>query len=149
MPNQEESIAKSVKRASEFPDDNGKGGANLSIPQLFKSLFPIPQGEPVVDDEHEPNNERIAGLPQYNFRARFERFVIGQQIIGGSKDAGFEYQERDDSVKYEALMDRILDGDAIMRWEERKTLNDGTMVISVSYMVPKAKAKESPEKSGE
>lgn len=139
-----ESIAAVVRRASEFPDDDGKGGARVTIPALFPD-FPIPKGEKVIDDEPAGGQERVQGVPAYNFRAHFERFVMGQQLIGRTAEGAFEYEEKDDSPKYEELMNRILDGDAILRWEERKTLNDGTMVISVSYFTPKPK----PKKDGE
>jgi len=142
---QEESIASVVKRASEFPDDNGKGGANVTIPQLFPTQYPIPQGEKIITDEPPPGESRPEGVPQYNLRAHFERFIMGQQMVGGSKDAGFEYEDRDDSADYEALMNRILDGSAMLRWEERKTLNDGTMVIAVSYFTPLDKVKKSED----
>jgi hypothetical protein len=139
--NDNESIAAVVRRASEFPDDDGKGGARVTIPSLFPD-FPIPHGEKVVTDEPPPGQERVQGVPSYNFRAHFERFVMGQQLTGRSSDGEFQYEEKDDSPRYEALMNRILDGDAILRWEERKTLNDGTMVISVSYFTPKPKPKK-------
>lgn len=145
--NDNESIAAVVRRASEFPDDDGKGGARVTIPSLFPD-FPIPRGEKVITDEPPAGQDRVQGVPAYNFRAHFERFVMGQQLVGKTADGAFEYEEKDDSPKYETLMNRILDGDAIMRWEERKTLNDGTMVISVSYFTPKAKPKKTPDEDG-
>lgn len=143
----EESIAQVVKRASEFPDDDGKGGANVTLPQLFPNTFPIPAGEKVINDEPTPGAAKPEGVPQYNLRAHFERFIMGQQIVGGSKEEGFEYEDRDDSTAYEELMNRILAGEAMLRWEERKTLNDGTMVIAVSYFTPLNKAKKSTDES--
>jgi len=142
--NDTESIASVVRRASEFPDDTGKGGANVTIPSLFPE-FPIPRGEKVIDNEPPAGQERVQGVPAYNFHAHFERFVMGQQLIGRSADGEFQYEEKDDSPGYEALMNKILDGDALLRWEERKTLNDGTMVISVSYFTPKSKPRKSSE----
>lgn len=143
MKGQEESIASVVKRASEFPDDTGKGGANVTLPQLFPDVqYPIPPGEKIINDEPPPGMSRPEGVPQYNLRAHFQRFIMGQQIVGGSKEEGYQYEERDDSVAYEELMNRILAGEAMLRWEERKTLNDGTMVISVSYFTPLNKVKK-------
>lgn len=138
---QEESIAATVKRASEIPDDDGQGGANVTIPQLF-AQYPIPQGEPVISDLPAPDARSIQGIPQWNFRAHFKRFVMGQTVTGRDGDGNYIYEERDDSVDYENLMNSILEGEAIIRWEERKTLTDGTMVISVSYLTPKPKAKK-------
>lgn len=139
-PGHSDSFADSIRRASDFPDDIGQGGANVTLPSLFPP-FPIPEGERIVNDEPLPHAPRIQGVPQYNFHCFLERFIMGQQICGGSKERGFDYEDRDDALKYQALMDRILDGEAILRWEDRKTLNDGTLVIVVSYLVPKTKAK--------
>lgn len=132
---QDESFAQTIRRAAEIPDDDGTGGANIPIPQLF-SQFPIPPGEPVIDNVKDPAN-RIQGIPAYKFTARFERFVMGQTVSGRDQQGNYLYEDRDDSLAYERLMNAILSGEAIIRWEEKKTLSDGTMVISVSYLKPK------------
>jgi hypothetical protein len=134
-----ESIATTVKRASEIPDDTGLG-ANADVPQLF-AQFPIPQGEDVIDNLAAPDGKNIRGIPRYNFRAHFKRFIMGQVEVGHDERGRPEFVERDDSTHYEQLMNEVLDGDAIMRWEERTTLRDGTIVISVSYLTPKPKKK--------
>lgn len=132
-----ESIAATVKRASEIPDDTGLG-ANADVPQLF-AQFPVPQGEPIIDNLADPSKKNIQGVPKYNFLAHFKRFIMGQVEVGHDERGRPEYVERDDSVHYEQLMNDVLDGEAIMRWEERTTLRDGTIVISVSYLTPKKK----------
>lgn len=134
-----ESIAAVVQRASEVPDDTGLG-ANADIPQLF-TQFPIPAGEPVIDNLADPSKKSIQGVPKYNFSAHFRRFIMGQVEVGHDEKGRPEYVERDDSAHYEQLMNDILDGEAVMRWEERSTLRDGTIVISVSYLTPKPKKK--------
>lgn len=137
--NDAESIAQVVKRASEIPDDTGLG-ANADVPQLFAS-FPVPQGEEIIDNVGAPDGKNVKGVPQYNFCAHFKRFVMGQVEVGHDERGRSEFVERDDSAHYEQLMNDILDGEALLRWEERTTLRDGTMVIAVSYLTPKPKKK--------
>lgn len=136
--NDTESVADTVRRAQEFPDDTGLG-ANADVPQLF-AQFPIPQGEKIIDNLP-ADGKNVQGVPRYNFRAHFKRFVMGQVEVGHDEKGRPEFVERDDSMHYETLMNDILDGEAILRWEERTTLRDGTMVIAVSYLTPKAKKK--------
>ena len=131
-----ESFAQNVNRASEIPDDRN-GGANVSLPHLFGE-FPIPDGERVVSDVKSPN--AIRGVPQYNFTAHFRRFIMGQ-IEVAREDGAVEYAEHDDSAAYEALLNDMLQGNAVLRFEERQTLKDGTFVVSICYLTPKKKAR--------
>jgi len=135
--NDSESVADTVKRAQEFPDDTGLG-ASADVPQLF-AQFPIPSGEKVIDNVPEASGKNVAGVPRYNFRAHFKRFIMGQVEVGHDERGRPEFVERDDSGQYEMLMNDILDGGAILRWEEKTTLRDGTMVIACSYLTPKPK----------
>lgn len=131
-----ESFAETIKRASELPDDTGVG-ANVDIPSLF-SQFPVPTGEKIIDDIPS-SNKNIQGVPCYNFNAHFKRFVMGQIEVGRDEKGFPMYEEKDDTEVYERLMNNILDGEAILRWEERTTLRDGTVIISASYLTPKPK----------
>lgn len=135
-----ESVADVIKRAREMPDDDMGGGANVPVPSLFGD-FPIPSGEPVVDDEPHPDDpRRIRGIPRYNFEAHLERFVVGKLVFEMGDQV--EVQEIDDSADYEALLNRILKGEAILRWEEKQTLKDGTFVITVCYLTVKERPKK-------
>lgn len=133
----EESIADTVERASKMPTDE-LGGASVFLPPIF-STYPIPNGEKIINDEPEPGaiNKGIQGVPRYNFTARIKRFVLGALRTGTDDHGNPIYEEHDDSMDYEALMNSMLDGSAIIRWEDRRTLNDGAMIIVVSYLVPK------------
>ncbi|MGD9209299.1 MAG: hypothetical protein PVI90_00915 [Desulfobacteraceae bacterium] len=133
-----ESIANTIRRASEIPDDTGMG-ANVGIPSLF-TQFPIPNGEKIIDNTPSPN-KGIQGVPHYNFLAHFKRFVIGQIEIGRDENGFPLYENKDDTENYEQLMNDILSGESILRWEERTTLRDGTIIISASYLTPKSKKK--------
>lgn len=131
-----ESFAETIKRASETPDDTGFG-ANVDIPSLF-SQFPVPTGENIIDNV--PSlNKNIQGVPRYNFNAHFKRFIMGQIEVGRDEKGFPMYEERDDTELYERLMNDILSGEAILRWEERTTLRDGTVIISASYLTPKSR----------
>jgi hypothetical protein len=138
-----ESLADTVKRAQEIPDDQG-GGANVDIPSLF-GHFPIPTGEPVVDNEPHPQDpRRISGVPKYNFEAHLERFVLGKLFMEMGDHV--EVQEQDDSAEYEKLINRALMGEAILRWEEKQTLKDGTFVVTVCYLTVKERPKRPPRR---
>jgi len=139
---QAESFASIVNRAAEVPEDTGQGGASVELPRLFGN-FPIPAGEEVVTDEKQPG--AISGLPAYNFTAHFKRFIMGQIQIGFTHEGGAEYAEQDDSAAYEALLNDVLEGKAIIRFEEKQTLKDGTFVISVCYFITKKKKKTSTD----
>ena len=135
-----ESIAATLKRASEERDDTG--GASSPLPQLF-SPFPIPPGDEVVDNVPQPNADgrQIPGVPAYDMHSHLRRFIIGQQQIGVDQRGQPEYEERDDSAEYENLINDILGGKGALRWEEKQHLRDGTLVISVCYFTVKEKKK--------
>jgi hypothetical protein len=136
--NDTDSIASTVNRAVEMPDDTG--GASASLPNLF-SGFPVPAGEQLVDNlpPRQPKSQAedlIPGLPRYDkLETHLRRFIIGQRMIGGDDRGKPEYVEQDDSQAYESLMDDILHAKAMLRWEEKQHLRDGTLVISVCYFI--------------
>jgi hypothetical protein len=146
--NDSDSIAGTVNRATEMPDDTG--GASASLPSLF-SGFPVPEGERIVNDlpPRQPQgqvDDLIPGLPQYDkLETHLRRFIIGQRMIGGDDRGKPEYVEQDDSQAYEALMDDILHAKAMLRWEEKQHLRDGTLVISVCYFIRREGAPAPPE----
>jgi hypothetical protein len=141
----QESFAKSIDRARELPDDPG-GGANVDLPRLFQD-FPIPGNEAVIDNVPLPAGKRQAqsgsllNLPNYKFTAHFKRFVMGSTSTDVDMNGNVEYAERDDSAAYEDLLNKMLKGQAIPRWEEKVTLKDGTLIISVCYLIPEKKLK--------
>lgn len=128
-----ESVAATIGRATELPHDTGEG-ANHVLPQLFGS-FPIPDGEEIVEDTRHPHApDKLGGVPAYNLQSHLRRFIVGTTYTEGSGrgDPG-EAIEHDDSAEYEALLNDTLLGKAILRWEEKSTLKDGTFVITVCY----------------
>lgn len=141
----QESFAKTIDRARELPDDPG-GGANVDLPRLFQD-FPIPKGESVVDNlplpaaQQRAQSGNLLNLPNYKFTAHFKRFVMGSTSTEVDANGNVEYAERDDSADYEDLLNKMLKGQAIPRWEEKVTLKDGTLIISVCYLIPEKKLK--------
>jgi len=136
-----ESIAATIKRASEEPDDTG--GASSPLPRLFGGEFPIPPGETVVDNVPQPKTDgrQIPDIPQYDLKSHIRRFVMGQIQVGVSQKGQPEFEDRDDSAEYEALMDDCLSGNSALRWEEKNHLRDGTLVLSVCFFTKKEKPK--------
>ncbi len=138
-----ESFAETINRSQEFPDDTGKG-ANADLPKLFAQNFPVPPDETIVSNVLQqgrgPQDKgSLFNLPHYNFTAHFQRFFMGGMSPPVDEMGNVEYAERDDSAAYEDLLNRMLKGKAIQRWEERSVLKDGTLIISVCYMEPHRK----------
>lgn len=135
-----ESFADAIDRAQRIPNPRGHG-ANQDLPNLFTG-FPTPEGETVVDNEPLPKtrgkdaNDIIKGIPRYRLKAHLKRFIIGTIVtrVGEGKNVEYITEERDDSAEYEALMDKMLSGEAVPRFEERNILKDGALVIVVSYL---------------
>jgi len=144
-----ESFARTLDRHRELPDDTGKG-ANADLPQLFQNDFPIPQGESVINNlpqalgKGQGGNASLLNFPDYNFTAHFKRFFMGSTATAPDGMGNVEYSECDDSADYEDLLNRMLQGKAVPRWEERTVLKDGTLIISVCYLEPEKKKKTPP-----
>jgi len=121
--NDSESIASTITRASELPDDTG--GASPILPNLFGSNFPIPPGDEIVENipQTQRHDEQIPGVPKFHLEAHVCRFVIGE--------------DTDDSAAYEKLLNEMLTGKSIPRWEEKATLRDGTFIVTVCYFTKK------------
>jgi hypothetical protein len=134
-----ESFADVIDRAQRTPNAKSHG-ANQDLPNLFTG-FPTPEGETVVDNVPPSNkgqdkNAIIKGIPRYRLKAHIKRFIIGTLVtqVGAGPKAEYVTEERNDSTEYEALMDDMLSGKAVPRFEERNILKDGTLVIVVSYL---------------
>jgi len=131
-----ESVASTMRRAQELPDDTG--GASVPLTGLFQN-FPVPPDEPTVGDTptRQPRGQTedlLPGLPKYDkMRTHLRRFIIGQRLVGDDERGRPNYVDQDDSQAYETLMDDILQAKAALRWEEKQHLKDGTLVISVCY----------------
>jgi hypothetical protein len=139
-----ESFARSIDRHRELPDDTGQG-ANADLPQLFGRDFPIPTGESVIDNLPQARGRSggtsLFNFPDYNFTAHLKRFYMSSTAATPDEMGNVEYSECDDSAAYEDLLNRMLTGKAIPRWEDRTVLKDGTMIITVCYMQPHKKKK--------
>jgi len=134
-----ESFADVIDRAQRTPNAKSQG-ANQDLPNLFTG-FPTPEGETLVDNEPVPkrnkdSNDIIKGIPRYRLKAHIKRFIIGTVVtrVGEGKNVEYITEERDDSLEYEALMDKMLSGEAVPRFEERNILKDGALVVVVSYL---------------
>jgi hypothetical protein len=123
------SFAEVLDRASQIPDDTGKG-ATFDLPQLFSP--PIPENELIVDDEPAPDPQRIGAVPKYKMRAHFQRFVMGP--IVNMEGGEVHVEEHDDTASYEEVQNLCLEGKAILCWEKTNFLKDGGVVIAMKWM---------------
>jgi len=129
-----DSFADTISRASQLPED--MGGASLTLPETLFTQFPIPENEQIVSNVPSPNARGgLSSVPKYNFTAHFKRFVMGYVTTGDGESLNIV--EQDDTVEYENLLNEMLNGAALLRWEDRNTLKDGTQVIAVCYLRPK------------
>jgi hypothetical protein len=135
----DKSFADAIEQAQRTPNSTGFG-ANQDLPNLFTS-FPIPPGEALIDNlppsfKQNESNTFIKGIPRYRLKARIQRFIIGTIVIqvGRGKDAEYITEDHDDAEAYETLMNTMLEGKSILRFEERRVLNEGTVIIVVSYL---------------
>lgn len=140
--NQNESFAETIRRAQDIPDDTGKG-ANVLLSDMFASKMRTPPGEPVIKNVPAPAGpDSLAGIPEYNLKPHLKQFRVGR-VLDGFDDHGVpQYEDVDESQDYEKLLQTVLDGDAILRWEEKKTLKDGAFVITVCYLTKKTVKKK-------
>ena len=145
-----DSFADAIDRAQRIPNARNQG-ANQDLPNLFTG-FPTPEGETLVDNvppatQGKNSSNVLKGIPRYRLKAHIKRFIIGTLVtqVGVGRAAEYVTEDRDDSQEYEALMDSMLLGTAIPRFEERNILKDGTLVIVVSYLavLPKKDASNS------
>lgn len=125
------SFAAAINAAAQLPDDSGEG-AGVELPTMFQ--FPIPNGEPVIDNEPAPDPRRIGGMPKYKLRAHFGRFVIGPVVTDGYRDGEPTIDDRDDTAAYEEIQNMCLEGRAILCWEKPNFLKDGAVIIAMKWM---------------
>ena len=137
-------FADSINKASAIPENQGNG-ANVDIPSgpLGIGQFPIPDGEPVIDNVKPPDalgKHAVKGVTKYNLTACVRRFIMGRVYTRETDDEGKSYsvpEERDDSGEYERILNLMLSGEAVRSWEERTVLKDGTVIIALCYLVKK------------
>ena len=129
-----------INDASARPDDLGEG-ASHELPSMFKP-FPIPEGDHV---ENIPDPNKIQGIPAYKYTARFKRFLMGP-ISKGRDDKGMPIiEEHDDSIAYQAVLDEVLAGHAVLRWEDKKFTNEGGFIVAMTWLVKKDNPKPKPD----
>lgn len=137
------SFAGAINRAAERPDPLGEG-ATQGVPNLF--AFPVPPNEEIIENLKQPEKDTglITGIPRYRLKAHFRRFIMGTITVpsGGGE---FETTVYDDAEEYEALLNEMLQGRAVPRWEDRTTLKDGTVILAVSYLSVAPKKKQGDE----
>ena len=137
-----DSFADAISRAGQRPENFSSGGG-IDLPQLLGN-FPVPSGEKIIDDTGDPNNTRAAGdrgpfegITKFKMQAHFKRFMVGQQACGVDENHNVIFEPIDESEQYVEVLNQMLEGKAIARWEERSILKDGTVVIVMSYFTPR------------
>ncbi len=118
-------FVKSLETARKVPDEAD------SVFNPFAPPQPARTGAPLVDTTASP--DRIEGLPAYPGLTYFcRRFYIGRElkeIIDNSKI----FEDRDESDELKAVMDKQLQGKAVI-WSKKETiLGEGSVVIWLEW----------------
>lgn len=101
-----------IESAQRLPEPGAGAGLDISSPFARR----LPAHHKVVDDEPGP----LKGVPTYEFKANVKFFTIP-----------------DDAEKYEAILDLVLSGAAILRYEDKTYSKDGDFLVTICYLTPK------------
>lgn len=116
------SFAEIIEQAQKTPVNAGPLGTDVSSP----FPLPLPDDHRVVDmDKDDP--AKAPGVPVYDYTAHVKCFNLPQDI-----------------EKYETVLNEILNGHAILRFEDRHFTKEGDCVVVVNYLTytPKPKVKK-------
>ena len=75
----------------------------------------MPASHKVVDRTDAPNG----GLPKLDWKANVAHFTIPDEI-----------------TKYEDVIDRVMRGEAVIRYEEKQFTPEGDFIVVVCYLTP-------------
>lgn len=116
------SFADLIEEAQKTPPSNGLG-SDVSSP------FPLP-----VPDDHQVRNLdeedplKAPGVPKYNYEAHVAHYELPSDINA-----------------YENTLNEILNGNAILRFEDRHFTKEGDCIVIVNYLTYKPPPKEKDE----
>jgi len=124
----------------------GKNDAPATFADLIESAQRTPQGGvmgvdvsspfplPIPDDhqlrniDEEEDPAKIPGIPKYNYEAHVEYYELPSDVRA-----------------YETTLNEILNGNAVLRYEERHFTKEGDCVVVINYLT----YKPPPEKKDE
>jgi hypothetical protein len=117
--NKKETFADILESAQQLPEMD-------LLETLSPFSSPLPKGDKVVDSRKEV---KPRSGPKYPFNMHIKKFVIG----GG---VGEDDDSSDQSAEYEDVINQALNGDYIIRFEERTITKDGLVIILLGWLTP-------------
>ena len=115
--------------------------APVQLPSEVLEQFPdflsgaAPQN-PLLSQVASDDTERIPGAKEYGFTFHSERLVIGK--LSDGYDQGKEiFTDVDESEKLKEIMDKHLQGKALIHCKKETFLKDGTVVIWIEWLEAK------------
>jgi hypothetical protein len=112
-------FAELIEQAQKLPVMGADALADLSNP--FQ--VPLPANHRVVDSRAEPS--KVPGAVTYEYKTNIRCFNLPT-----------------DCVAYEEVIDKILSGDGILRFEDKTWTKEGDFVIAICWLTPKPGAKK-------
>ena len=120
------SFADLIEQAQRTPKE---GGLGVDVSSPFS--VPVPDGHQLVNlDEEDPL--KVPGVPQYNYEAHVEYYELPSDVKA-----------------YEATLNTVLNGNAILRFEDRHFTKEGDCVVIVNYLTYKPPPKEKDDDEDE
>jgi hypothetical protein len=104
------SFAELIESAQKLPDLLGSRPVDLSSP----FALPLPPAHRVVDTSKDP--EKFPSVADYDCDAHVEYFVLPTN-----------------KAEYEAALNQILKGKAVLRYEDRNFTKEGDYVVALCY----------------
>lgn len=113
------SFANLIEEAQKTP---AGGGLGIDVSSPF--ALPIPDDHQVVNLDNE-DPAKVPGIPKYNYEAHVKF-----------------YQLPSDTQEYENTLNEILNGNAILRFEDRHFTKEGDCVVIINYLTYKPPPEE-------
>ena len=118
-------FAELIEQAQQAPRPGEASIADLSNP--FQ--VPLPPDHRVVDARADPS--KVPGAVAYDYKAHIKCFNLPT-----------------DCQEYADVIDQILSGEGILRYEDKTWTKDGDFVIAICWLTPKTPTKKKKEGLG-
>lgn len=118
--------------------------------QSSQTLPDLPGNEPSIPDPFKSENldalvksvaagtaGKIPGAAEFAFEYKCARLTIGKEMSGWA-DGQASFEDVDESTRLKEIMDMSLSGETVITKKTETFLKDGTVVIWVEWLEPKA-----------
>lgn len=119
-------MGKDTKGFADLIEDAQRLPKGAASPTEITSPFamPLPPDHRVVEDDQDPT--KVPGAVEYDYEAHVDVYCLNRD------------EERDE---YVGILNQILSGKAMLRYEDRSMTKDGDSMVTICWMTRIAKAK--------